>query len=447
MYEAEREIIQAVAAAVSGYGAGRRGLGSRTSSRMIGPMYRVLPAVVVFFAACVPAFPAPALAAPATRPADASLPLGPVPEKARLVLDEDWAAGTVDAAKWYAPRRAWGAGNHGVAPENVRVGRDIVGGRERPVLVCEAHGDRYDGPAVGRGGRKDRVGGMVVSKAFFASGRFEVMMKVGAADPHPGGPADPRRPKGTVPAVWTYAYRYVTVPRGRAGGFVPDAPLYNPLMRGNGGGANEYWSEIDFPEFGRAGNFDVGLYNTFCQNRHEPKEYDVSAAVDGRYHTLTTEWRTRLEPADGVTDAQVAEAEGYFWVKDKAVPFERYLGNPLKRLDKDKYAVYAGERADHWIDGKKVAENTRFVPASRPVDDRRVVAGVGRRGPVGDGNPVRRVREGVAIRRPGRRSRRADRRRAGQLRQGRPAGPLNPATDALGVRPPRYLARSIEWMR
>jgi hypothetical protein len=28
------------------------------------------------------------------------------------------------------------------------------------------------------------------------------------------------------------------------------------------GRANEYWTEIDFPEFGAQGNFDIGLYNT-----------------------------------------------------------------------------------------------------------------------------------------------------------------------------------------
>jgi len=304
-----------------------------------------------------------ASASTATRPADAGRSLGPVPEQARLVLNEDWSAGKIDWARWYSPRRIWGMGNHGVVPEDVHISHDTVDGRARNVLVCEAHGDRYAGTIVGRDGRKDRVGGMVVSKAFFASGRFEIVLKVGSADPRSGGPADPRWPKGAVPAVWTYAYRYVSVPRDLMGGFLADVPLYNPLMRVYGGGANEYWSEIDFPEFGRNGNFALGLYNTFCQNRNQTREFDVSSAVDGTYHTLTTEWRTRLEPLDGVTDAQVAQADGYGWVRDKAIPFNRYLGNPLKRLAKDRYAVFMGERADHWIDGKKVAENTRFVPA------------------------------------------------------------------------------------
>ena len=304
-----------------------------------------------------------AAAAIVAEPAKIGDPLPPPPATARLALSEDWSAGTIDPARWYTPRAKWGAGNHGVVPENVRVERDRVNGREQHVVVCHANGDRYDGPVVGFEGKRHRVGGVLVSKDFFASGRFEVVMKVGSADARPGCPVDPRRPKGSVPAIWTYAYRFVTVPKPRMREFVPEVPLYNPHMPRYGIGANEYWSELDFPEFGKAGEFDRAMYNTFCQNMHEPKFFDVAPAVDGGYHTYTTEWRTELKPIDGVTDAQVTEAEGYFWVKDKAVPFDRYYGNPLKRLGPDRYAAYAGARADHWLDGKKVAENTRFVPS------------------------------------------------------------------------------------
>jgi hypothetical protein len=286
----------------------------------------------------------------------------PVPAKARLVMDESWATGTVDGRHWYLPRRKWGDGNHGVSPENVRVVRDRVGLQEQNVLECEAHGDHYDGPVRGHGGRSDRVGAMIVSRDFFASGRFEVVMKIGSTAAHPGGPTDPRKPAGTVPAIWTYAYRYVEVPREQMYRFSATMPLYNPLMRCYGGPINEYWSEIDFPEFSKAGRFDRPMYNTFCQNRHESREFDLATA-DGQYHTYVTEWRTRLMPIADVTDEQVVERDGLWWVQDKGIAFERYLGNPLKRLGKDQYAVFAGDRVDHWVDGRKVGENTRFVPS------------------------------------------------------------------------------------
>jgi hypothetical protein len=300
--------------------------------------------------------------ASAAAPAPHDNPLAPPPPAARLAFAEDWSGGKIDPAKWYLLRKRWGDGNHGVVPENVRLARDVVAGKEQNVLVCEAHGDAYDGPVVGENGNKSRVGGVIVSRAYFASGRFEVVMKIGSTQRHDGGPEDPRRPVGAVPAVWTYGYRYARVPRDRAGEFTGDVPLYNPHLA-HGSRVAMYWSELDFPEYGKAGGFEKAMYNTFCQDRHHPELFDVRGAADGTYHTYTTEWRTKLEPLAGVTDAQVVEHGGYFWVREKSVPFEKYLGNPLKRLGRDQYAVYQGAEALHWIDGCPVARNTRFVPA------------------------------------------------------------------------------------
>ncbi len=102
----------------------------------------------------------------------------PLPEAAILALDEDWSSGAVDPARWYALRKQWGAGNHGVVPENVVVVREDG----RSVLQCLAHGDDYGGPVTGQWGRKTRVGGVLVTKQHFASGRFEVRMKIGTPE-------------------------------------------------------------------------------------------------------------------------------------------------------------------------------------------------------------------------------------------------------------------------
>lgn len=285
-----------------------------------------------------------------------------LPAGAKLAFQEDWSTGKLDPQKWYVLRKKWGDGNHGVVPENVRLAKDTLDGSPQNVLVCTAHGDQYDGPVTGMWGKKVRVGGVVVSKPFFASGRFQVVMKIGSTEKHEGGPENPAHPRGTVPAIWTFAYRWVKVDNAQKPNFVADTPLYNPHMPAYGIAANEYWSELDFPEFGKNGDFTKAMYNTFCQNRHEPKLYPIPSA-DGKYHTYTTEWRTQLLPLPEVTDAQVVEHQGYWWIKDKTVPFEKYLGNPLKRLEKDRYVLYTGLRATHWIDGRKVADNDKFVPA------------------------------------------------------------------------------------
>src|SRR3954469_24548118 len=181
----------------------------RSPVRMVGissaiPLSRVA-AIVVAASLAAGAAPSP------------DNPLAPPPDTARVAFTEDWSSGRIEPAKWYLLRKRWGEGNNGVVPENVRVDRDKVGGREKNVLVCEAHGDRYDGTVIGEGGRKQRVGGGVVSKPYFASGRFEIVMKLGSTRREEGAPEDPTSPAGCVPAIWTYAYRFARVPRDRAG--------------------------------------------------------------------------------------------------------------------------------------------------------------------------------------------------------------------------------------
>jgi len=236
-------------------------------------------------------------------------PVPPLPKGATLALEETWSSGTIDPARWYRPRKRWGQGNSGVIPENVRV--------EKGTLLCEAHGDLYDGPLAGFDGQRGRVGGVLVSKQFYASGRFEISVRLG-----------PPLPKGAVPAIWTYAFR-----------------------AGNGG-TPDLLSELDFPEFGKGGVFEKALYNAYCQAAEDTQVLDVSPVVDGAFHALTTEWRTELAPVEDATDAQVVESGGIWWLK----------GNPLKRLDKDRYMMHRGLKAVHWIDGRKIGENTRAIP-------------------------------------------------------------------------------------
>ena len=88
----------------------------------------------------------------------------------------------------------------------------------------------------------------------------------------------------------------------------------------------------------------------------------IPHVADGQYHTYTMEWRTLLKLLPNIKDSQVVKKQDYWWVQDKGIPFDFYLGNPMKRLGKDQYAVYWGHKAEHWIDGKKIGENGRHVP-------------------------------------------------------------------------------------
>ncbi len=280
-----------------------------------------------------------------------------MPAGARLVLDEDWSGGRIDPGRWYVLRRHWGEGNNGVVPENVFLARDTVDGKSRNVLVIRGHGDQYAGPVAGWRGNRTRVGGTIVSRAYFASGRYEVVLKIGSTAASPKGPKDPRRPVGMVPAVWTYAYQWVEAAGADPKVFNRKNPLFNPQLK------NEYWSEIDFPEFGKAQDLETGLYNAFLNANMQSRPFSTKAAIDGQYHRFTTIWRTQLVPLPGVTDSQVVEAEGCYWIQDASIPFQLYRGNPLKRLGKDRYAVCAGKEATHFIDGRFAGTNPTHVPA------------------------------------------------------------------------------------
>ncbi len=287
-----------------------------------------------------------------------------LPESAKLSLSEDWASGEIDPQKWYPLRKKWGSGNQGVVPENLFIATDTVAGKSQNVLVCRGHGDLYEGPIKGWQGKLDRVGGTLVTKQFFASGRYEVVLKIGSQEKSKNGPERPTHPIGVIPAIWTYSYRWVNLGDGDPEEFSRENPLYNPLMKRQGKkrNTNYYTSEIDFPEFGKKQDLEKGLYNTFLNHKGESLTFPTKSVIDGDYHTITTIWRTALKPFENITDSQVAEFGGFYWVQDKSIPFERYLGNPLKRLGKDKYALYSGTEASHYIDGKHIGTNKKYVP-------------------------------------------------------------------------------------
>jgi hypothetical protein len=88
----------------------------------------------------------------------------------------------------------------------------------------------------------------------------------------------------------------------------------------------------------------------------------VPPVADGQYHTYVMEWHTGLKPLTGVKDSQVVERQGWWWVQDRTIPINSYLGNPLKRLGKDEYAASIGLTVQNWVDGKFVGQNTRNVP-------------------------------------------------------------------------------------
>jgi beta-glucanase (GH16 family) len=194
------------------------------------------------------------------------------------IFEDKFAGAELDANRWLVAYRQWGGAdaNGGVVPENVRV----ADGK----LIIAAHGDQYVGPAKGinrdHSLRADgkRVGGAIATRAYFASGRYEVRMKV--------------VPKfGTVSALWTLQYseyypgdpEYIAKPVGK-----PDYYAMNHEI------------DIEFP--GRPGPAHTGfdfsrvLLTTWVgenDDEHTVEYAKLGAAQnDGQFHTYRFDWHT-----------------------------------------------------------------------------------------------------------------------------------------------------------
>ena len=174
--------------------------------------------------------------------------------------------------------KKWGKGNNGVSQDNVFISKDIVNGSKKNVLICEGHGDNYDGSVPGWNGHKSRVGGVIVSKDFFASGKYEDVMKIGGTSNNPNDTKPYNNPIGMVSAIWTYSYKWVDSGEKPTSKFDRSNPMYNPFLK------NEYLSENDFPELGKHQDFEHGLYNSYLNQKEHSERLKTSDVADGKYH-------------------------------------------------------------------------------------------------------------------------------------------------------------------
>ncbi|KAA8484958.1 glycosyl hydrolase family 16 [Arcticibacter tournemirensis] len=105
--------------------------------------------------------------------------------------------GTFDDTKWEKLNQIWGqpsntAHQHGgVIKENVYLKNGFA--------VMRALGDQYSGTLRGAGGQSKRLGGVAKSKQRFASGRYEIKMRV-LQTPD----------MGVLSAAWTFWYKQIT---------------------------------------------------------------------------------------------------------------------------------------------------------------------------------------------------------------------------------------------
>ena len=216
-------------------------------------------------------------------------------------LFDDFTDG-IDSGRWLIADKAWGGDNGGVVPANV----GVVDG----VVRLAAHGDRYTGDVVGHGDRTTRVGATIVTRDYYASGRYEVRARV-------------PQTLGAASAFWSYHYIE-----------------YHPAQP-------EYWtepnrirnSEIDweFPTARDDGtpddpvSFDYARANTWGgkfggEGGNVSLRPDIGALVaDGEFHTYAYEWHAGGDGRDpfvawSIDDVEVARYTGDSFGQDN-VPY------------------------------------------------------------------------------------------------------------------------------
>jgi len=212
-------------------------------------------------------------------------------------LFDDFTDG-LDPQKWLIADKAWGGDNGGVIPANV----EVVDG----IVRLAAHGDNYTGDVVGHGGRTTRVGATIVTRDYYASGRYEVRARV-------------PQTLGAASAFWSYHYIE-----------------YHPSQP-------EYWtepnrirnSEIDweFPTARDDGtqndpvSFDYARANTWGgkfggEGGNVSLRPNIGELVaDGEFHTYAYEWHAGGDGRDPfvawfVDDVEVARYTGESFGQD-----------------------------------------------------------------------------------------------------------------------------------
>lgn len=298
----------------------------------------------------------------------------------RAGLTDDFSEG-LSPNKWYLLRKHWGKGNNGVVPELVSIEKDNVNGTTKNVIVLRGHGDLYNGPIKGVKKVKSvgcpyipsdsgqRVGAALITKEYFSSGTYEVVMKI---EKDPNDHSDPTK-LAMCTSIWAFHYEEHHGKKKDSSGKLlnPDNPIYQPRFKE--GNSDDGWystvnSEIDTPELGHtekgdnAGDYTKGWYNTYTSEVDQAalyNKFDIPNILDGQYHTYKFVWETELVPTDlSDTDFAYASNYNYSYVVKEDSP---YQGQAAIKKDDQKWYVYQGKAVTFYIDDQKIGENNDHI--------------------------------------------------------------------------------------
>lgn len=283
---------------------------------------------------------------------------------------EDWSQG-VQPSRWYLYRKVFGTGNNGEVPELVSLETDEVDGVVKNVVVLTGQGNLTDSSILGikrvngqylTGDSPQRVGAAITTVDYFASGTYEVRMKICSPNSAPEA-----APVGLAPSIFTFHYEeHYPASNDRNGTQLnPADPQYQPRIRQGTRKTGFYStvnSEIDCPELGKNGDFNNASYTCYTS---EVLSTNITAnlanyginLLDGEYHTYTTIWSTQLLPT-ALQDWQVKLHGNYYYAYDSAT--SSIQGYAVVKVD-GVWHRYAGKEATFFIDGLEVGAITQTV--------------------------------------------------------------------------------------
>jgi len=243
-------------------------------------------------------------------------------------LFDEFEGDTLNPSIWLIARSQWGGEkiNGGVVPDNIHL--------ESGKLLIKGHGDHYTGPVKGvrrTAGKVSRIahgrrtGACLVTRECYASGRYEVRMKI------------PRN-LGVCTALWTFHYLEVDSQHDE---YIADSGKGDIYISNH---------EIDIELPGRPGakavdiGYDWALFNTWIGERDRDMTFDPTKLPrevnDGKFYTWRFDWHTgdpgkAIEPrVDFYLDGELMHSitttvpvdAGQFWM---GLWFpDKWAGNP-----------------------------------------------------------------------------------------------------------------------
>lgn len=294
---------------------------------------------------------------------------------------EDWSQG-ISPKRWVLYRKVWGTNNNGVVPELVSIQKDTVDGVQKNVVVLTCQGNLTNSTIMGvkkvsggyaTGSSPQRVGAVLATTDYYASGTYDVKMKIGNPKSAPTSP-----PTGMTPAIWFFHYEeHYPSPSDTTGSKInPLDPQFQPRYKE--GASGSYYStvnsEIDMPELGINSHYNTGGYTTYISEITDThKDFNYSNfginVMDGKYHTYRTVWHTALVPT-ALTDSQVIPRGAYYYAADSAT--SSIQGFPVIKKSDGVWYAYEGVSATFFVDGIQVGSITTNVS---PVAARLTIGG------------------------------------------------------------------------